>query len=97
MNVYIPDNAFIEKVRPLILKRDNCRCVICGKYSRIVHHIDGNERNSKFTNAVVVCPHHHSHKEGIREKLNKIAKEREVIIMNILNRRMRQKEKQVLL
>jgi 5-methylcytosine-specific restriction endonuclease McrA len=77
---------YYEKVRPFILKRDNHKCVICGKVSRIVHHIDGNTLNSKFSNLVVVCKKHHSHKEEFREIFAKIVKDREKIMQEILRK-----------
>ena len=65
--------AFYEKVKPLILIRDDYKCVICGKRSKMVHHIDGDAYNHRFENLVVVCKNRHLHKRASKETFLEIA------------------------
>jgi 5-methylcytosine-specific restriction endonuclease McrA len=44
-----------QKMRKPILERDGCKCKLCGKPSKDVHHIDGNRANNKTENLMVLC------------------------------------------
>lgn len=67
-----------REMRPLILRRDGERCVLCESTKRLhVHHIDEDPLNNRAVNLVTLCPkcHHRVHfsddKQMLSEKLSK--------------------------
>lgn len=44
-----------QRIRPIILERDNYRCQYCGAETKEVHHIDGNRANNKPENLLATC------------------------------------------
>jgi 5-methylcytosine-specific restriction endonuclease McrA len=51
----LPYNYDFKYNRKLVLKRDNCICLKCGKKGNHVHHIDYDKQNSKLTNLATTC------------------------------------------
>lgn len=54
-----------EEVRELVLKRDNHKCIICGKKATQVHHIQLRSKRKDLiysvNNLVSLCDAHHFH------------------------------------
>lgn len=69
-----------EEVRNQVLKRDNYKCVVCGKSATQVHHIHLRSKRRDLlyvkNNLVSLCNDCHCHQstEGLREVNEKIAK-----------------------
>jgi 5-methylcytosine-specific restriction endonuclease McrA len=66
------DQTYFNNNREIILKRDNYKCTVCGNTGDIVHHIDGNGRNSKtpnnkLCNLTTLCRacHINTHREDV--------------------------------
>ena len=56
----------IQTVKEAVRQRDNCKCILCGVQSRIVHEIEPKSHSEKRSrrifrkgNMAVVCPMHH--------------------------------------
>lgn len=58
------DTEVYQNWRKSVLRRDKCKCVVCGKRGFIVHHLDGwswcISRRYDIDNGVVVCSKHHN-------------------------------------
>lgn len=48
-------SEFNKKLKEEIKKRDNCKCRICKKFGKSVHHIDYNKYNNKVNNLMILC------------------------------------------
>jgi len=52
----IADNGWYEKIRQAIFERDGSICSKCGKPNNLlIHHIDGDDKNSNLTNLITLC------------------------------------------
>ena len=56
-----------EKLRRMIRERDNYICQVCGKYGKVIHHIDYNKNNCLPINLITLCYDCHRQTNGNRE------------------------------
>lgn len=62
---YYPPEYF--KMRPIIIKKFNDRCLLCGELGYEVHHIDYNKMNCAESNFALLCKLCHSKTNTNRE------------------------------
>ena len=83
-NKQMRKDAELERIRPIILKRDNKQCVLCGKPYQELHHITyrSGVGQHEEKNLCCLCWHchrivaHGQHSKQIRERLRNILSER---------------------
>ena len=63
---YARSSSGFRSTRPLALKRDGHRCVVCQQPSRTVHHVDEfrDTQDSNIDNLVTLCALHHAAAHG---------------------------------
>lgn len=49
-----------DRIRNIILKRDNYECQVCNALGTDVHHIDYNKKNCKKNNLITLCGDHNT-------------------------------------
>lgn len=79
------DDATMERLRPLVIERDQGRCVLCGAPYQEIHHIQYRSSGGKSTmeNMCCLCWHCHRikihdgvHPKEYREALRNLLKEK---------------------
>lgn len=79
-----------EQVREKALKRDNYKCVVCGKPATQVHHIHLRSKRKdllyEINNLVSLCNkcHNHSSDNGLEKVNNKIARAKNMTLEELL-------------
>ena len=79
-----------EEVRELVLKRDNHKCIICGKKATQVHHIQLRSKRKDLiysvNNLVSLCDAHHFHQgsEKYLEQTQLIANSKGISLEELL-------------
>ena len=79
-----------EKIRDLVLKRDEYKCIVCGKPATQVHHIHLRSKRKdlmyEINNLVSLCDVHHFHKsnEKYEEQTLLIAKAKRMTLAELL-------------
>lgn len=79
-----------EKIRSLVLERDNYKCVVCGKPATQVHHIHLRSKRKdlmyEINNLVSLCNKHHDHQssDGLERVNRRIAEARHITLEQLL-------------
>lgn len=79
-----------EKIRSLVLERDNHKCVVCGKPATQVHHIHLRSKRKdliyELNNLVSLCDRHHDHQssDGLERVNRRIAEARHITLEQLL-------------
>lgn len=74
----------LAKRKHEVMEKYNNQCADCKKSRRRktrgvtlqIHHRDGNNRNNKISNLILLCPNHHYSKHSKGSKLNKMIRKR---------------------
>jgi len=54
-----PNHTELKKIRIEVLKNSKCRCEICGKPAKLVHHINEDKSDHSIDNLIALCRNCH--------------------------------------
>lgn len=69
--------GFNDRVKYQVAKRDGFKCRTCGapkgKYTHVVHHMDGEKHDHRLSNLMLLCKPCHGRIHGLMDHYRKLA------------------------